>query len=54
MKHGKAPTKAQQIFLRSYGFDPANWLIVKNTDKEMMISHRHTGTIRKIPKEKTE
>lgn len=53
MKHGKAPSKAQKIFLRSYGKNPANWLIVKNTDKEMTITHRHTGTIRKIPKEKT-
>jgi len=50
MKHGKAPTKAQKILLRSYGLDPANWLIVKNTSNEMIISHRHTETIRKIPK----
>ncbi len=54
MKHGKTPTKAQKIFLRAYGFDPANWLIFKNTDKEMTIVHRHTETIRKIPKEKTQ
>lgn len=53
MKHGKAPTKAQKILLRSYRLAPDNWLIVKNTDKEMTITHRHTGTIRKIPKEKT-
>lgn len=52
MKHGKAPTKAQKIFLKSYRLDPCNWLIVQNTDKEMTIMHRHTGTIRKIPKEK--
>lgn len=37
-----------------YRLDPANWLIVKNTDKEMTITHRYTGTIRKIPKEKTQ
>lgn len=50
MKHGKAPTKAQKILLRSFRLDPANWLIIKNTSDEMVISHRHTGTIRKIPK----
>ena len=54
MKHGKAPTKAQKIFLSSYGYNPEDWLIVKNTDKEMTIVHRHTETIRKIPKEKTQ
>lgn len=54
MKHGKSPTKAQKILLRSYRLDPANWLVVKNTDKEMTITNRHTGTIRKIPKEKTQ
>ncbi|HEZ7989815.1 MAG TPA: hypothetical protein RWO66_02475 [Ruminococcus sp.] len=51
MKHGKAPTKAQKIMLRSYRFDPANWLIVKATSTETVIQHRHTGTVRKIPKE---
>lgn len=50
MKHGKAPTRAQKILLRSYRLDPANWLIVKNTDKEMLLTHRHTGTTRRIPK----
>ena len=52
MKHGKSPTKPQKLLLRSYRLDPGNRLIVKNTDKEMTITHRHTGTIRKIPKEK--
>ena len=50
MKHGKAPTKAQKIILKSYGLNSDNWLIVKNTDKEMMITNRFTGRIRKIPK----
>lgn len=51
VKHGKAPTKAQKIMLRSYRFDPANWLIIKATSTETVIQHRHTGTVRKIPKE---
>ena len=51
VKHGKAPTIAQKIMLRSYRFDPANWLIVKATSTETVIQHRHTGTVRKIPKE---
>lgn len=48
MKHGKAPTKAQKIMLRSYRFDPANWLIVKATSTETVIQHRYTGTVRTI------
>lgn len=54
MKHGKSPTKAQKITLAAYGLNLADWLVVKNTDKEMTITHRHTGTIRKIPKEKAQ
>lgn len=51
MKHGKAPTKAQKILLKSYGFDPANWLFIKNTSKEIIVTHRHTSTTRIIPKQ---
>lgn len=51
MKHGKSPTRAQKILLRSYRLDPANWFVVKNTSNEMVITHRHTGTTRTIPKE---
>lgn len=50
MKHGKAPTKAQKIKLKGYRLDPANWLIVKDTSTETVIQHRHTGTVRTIPK----
>ena len=50
MKHGKAPTKAQKIFLRSFNLDPEGWLIVKNTDKEMLLVNRFTGRTRTIPK----
>lgn len=50
MKHGKAPTRAQKMLLRSYRLDPANWLFVKNTTTSIVITHRHTGTTRTIPK----
>lgn len=50
MKHGKSPTRAQKIMLRGYRLDPANWLVVKDTSTETVIQHRHTGTVRTIPK----
>ena len=50
MKHGKAPNKSQKIFLRSFNLDPEEWLIVKNTDKEMLLVSRHTGQIKELPK----
>lgn len=50
MKHGKAPTKAQKIFLMSFNLAPEDWLIVKNTDKEMLLISRHTGHTKIIPK----
>ena len=54
MKHGKAPNKAQKIFLRSFNLDPEEWLIVKNTDKEMLLVSRHTEQKKVIPKWRNE
>lgn len=50
MKHGKCPTREQKIILKTFGFDPANWLISKNTAEELVIVHRYTDQHRTIPK----
>ena len=50
MKHGKNPTVKQRLILKSYRLNPDNWLVCKNTDKEMVIEHRHTGVNRTITK----
>lgn len=50
MKHGKRPTREQKIILRHFGFDPADWLISKNTTGELVIECRYTGRHRTIPK----
>ncbi len=52
MKNGKNPTKAQKIYLKGYGLNPDNWLIVKNTPEEMQLVHRYTSTTRRIVKRK--
>ena len=44
MKHGKKPTVRQGKFIQECGFDPHEWLVVKDTPKEMWILQRHGGT----------
>lgn len=51
MKHGKNPTREQQKLLKKWKLDPAMWLVVKNTAKEMLLVHRHFDkTTKRIPK----
>lgn len=37
MKHGKSPTKVQREFIYSKGKNPNEWLVVKDTSKEMQL-----------------
>ena len=48
MKHGKRPTRNQKKFLKAKGLNFENWLVCSDTPCEMVIEHRHTGTIRRI------
>lgn len=48
MKHGKRPSRSQKEMLTYYGLNPNNWLIVKNLDDQVEITHRETGRIRRI------
>jgi len=50
MKHGKAPTRRQKELIRSWGINPDNWLVVKDTPVEMVITHRYRDQPRTIPK----
>lgn len=50
MKHGKNPTRKQKKFLKEKGLNYENWLVCKETQNEMTIEHRHTGTVRRINK----
>lgn len=51
MKHGKKPTRKQKIFLKGKNLNAENWLVCKETPAEMVVQHRHTGTVRRITKE---
>jgi len=50
MKNGKKPTKAQKQLLQRYGLHPDDWLISKNTSTELVLIHRHTEQVRRMPK----
>ena len=47
---GKKPTRKQKILIRYYRLNPDNWLVIRNTDRELHIIHRHTDNIRVLPK----
>jgi len=48
--HGKKPSKKQRIFLKSKKLNDENWLVCKDTAKEMMIKHRQSDKCRTIRK----
>mgnify|MGYP000922273984 CR=1 FL=1 len=49
MKHGRRPTRAQKIYIKWCGFNPANWLVVSENGEELLLTHRYTGTVRVLP-----
>lgn len=51
MKHGKNPTRRQKALMKAAWLNYANWLIIKDTDKEMVIQNRQTDKVRTIKKE---
>ncbi len=50
MKHGKVPTVAQKKLIKANRLNPDNWLVVKNLLDVLVICHRHTGTIKELPR----
>lgn len=52
MKQAKAPTRQQKILISSYRLQPGNWLVALDTKEEIIIKHRHTGSVRTLPKDR--
>lgn len=50
MKHGKRPTVRQKKMMETARINPDNWLVSKDTPKEIVLVHRHTDTVRVIEK----
>lgn len=51
MKHGKNPTVRQKKLMRAARLNCENWLVIKDTPKEMIVQNRHTDKLREIRKE---
>lgn len=51
MKHGKKPTLKQKKLMKAARLNCENWLVIKDTPKELIIQNRQTGKIREIRKE---
>lgn len=49
MRHGKRPTRAQKIRLGQVGLSPDNWLVIRATKDDLILLHKHTNHVRKIP-----
>lgn len=54
LKHGKKPTRAQKIRIKSLGLNPENWLVVKDCRDTFEIVHRVSGKIRTLKKAASE
>lgn len=46
MKNGKKPNVRQSKLLQLVALDPKQWLICKDTPKELEIVHRETGEVK--------
>ena len=46
---GKNPTLKQKKIIKSYGWNPDNWLVAKNPPGELHLIHRYTGTKKVLP-----
>ena len=49
MKHGKKPTVAQMVYIKSLRLNPENWLIVKDNSEEFLMVHRLSDKPKKLP-----
>ncbi|KEF40450.1 hypothetical protein M670_00476 [Schinkia azotoformans MEV2011] len=49
MKKGLRPTKRQKIAIQAARLNCNNWLVYKNTNSQLHLVHRETGTTRVIP-----
>jgi hypothetical protein len=50
MKHGKRPTRKQKILISNLRLNPDNWLVLGEDKEFLIVVHRHTDRVRKLPK----
>ena len=54
MKHGKKPTVKQRKLMQKWEINWENWLVITDGPDEMVIQHRLSDQIRRIPKYREE
>lgn len=54
MKHGKKPTVRQRELMMRWHLNWENWLVVSDNPDEMVIQHRLSEQVRRIPKVRKE
>lgn len=50
---GKKPTRAQKIFLKSKGLNPANWLVISDDQYRLIVMHRQSLKPKTIVREES-
>ena len=45
MKHGKKPTREQRKLLQKLKLNAADWMVERDTPKEMVLVHRHFDSV---------
>ena len=45
MKHGNKLTRAMKELLSSKGYNPDDWLYIKNPHNELHIAHKRLGRV---------
>lgn len=48
MKSGKKPTRNQKKEILAAGLNSNNWLVVKNLNDRLVLTHRETGRIKEV------
>lgn len=50
MKQGTRPTLKQKLAIKAAGWNFDNWLVERDTNKQLRIVHRYSGTVKNIDK----
>lgn len=50
MKHGKKLSRRHKTLLKEWGLNPENWLVERDTPREMVVVHKFSEQTKTIKK----
>ena len=50
LKNPRRPTRAQKIVITGKGLNLENWLVARDMKDMLVLVHRHTNTVKVVPK----